>query len=52
MGRAGVVKINPYRLESWKGGVWMDLGRWEWERIPVRMRWMIVSLQMCRWSSC
>lgn len=48
MGNAGVIKINPCRLESWKGVVWMDLARWEWEQISVGMHWLIVSLQVCR----
>lgn len=52
MGNAGVIKINPCRLESWKGVVWMDLARWEWEQMSVGMHWLIVSLQVCRWSSC
>lgn len=31
MGNAGVIKINPCSLESWKGVVRMDLSRWEQE---------------------
>lgn len=47
MGDIGLIKVNPGSLESWKVAVWMGLARWEWELIPVRMCWMVVSLQMC-----